>query len=249
MARSGKDVSIGEQQPFRAIDGQSRRNYRCRGTAKRVYDSRRFEPDFGPISRRFQLTEGNADAAVRRMSVRHVRSGCADTWRISMQCLWNGKAAFRTEIEDAPAEMNWKSAFSRFSASRAITFLALLLITMSFASVPLLGQTPITTWHYDNGRSGADTTETLLTPSNVNTQKFRKTVYPAGRRLHRRASTLSSAESVFPARALIMWCMLRRCMTACMPSMLIAAARSPLWMTSIFELTALREPPPFRRQR
>ncbi|MFY9792355.1 MAG: hypothetical protein WAJ99_14315 [Candidatus Sulfotelmatobacter sp.] len=91
-----------------------------------------------------------------------------------MQCLWNGKAAFRTEIEDAPVEMNWKSGFSRFSASRAVTFLALLLITMSFASVPLLGQTPITTWHYDNARSGADTTETLLTPSNVNTKSFGK---------------------------------------------------------------------------
>jgi hypothetical protein len=35
-------------------------------------------------------------------------------------------------------------------------------------------QTPITTWHYDNVRSGADTTETVLTPANVNSTSFGK---------------------------------------------------------------------------
>ncbi|MGC2646696.1 MAG: hypothetical protein WA261_10505, partial [Candidatus Sulfotelmatobacter sp.] len=70
--------------------------------------------------------------------------------------------------------MNWQSVVSHFSAPRAITYLALLFLTMLFAALPLLGQTPITTWHYDNGRSGADTTETLLTPSNVNTKSFGK---------------------------------------------------------------------------
>ena len=29
-------------------------------------------------------------------------------------------------------------------------------------------QTPVTTWHYDNGRSGANPNETILTPQNVN---------------------------------------------------------------------------------
>ena len=32
----------------------------------------------------------------------------------------------------------------------------------------------VTTWHYDNGRTSADTSETLLTPSNVNTTTFKK---------------------------------------------------------------------------
>jgi hypothetical protein len=35
-------------------------------------------------------------------------------------------------------------------------------------------QTPITTWHYDNVRSGANTTETVLTPANVNSTNFGK---------------------------------------------------------------------------
>jgi len=33
-------------------------------------------------------------------------------------------------------------------------------------------QTPVTTWHYDNGRSGANTHETTLTPQNVNSNQF-----------------------------------------------------------------------------
>lgn len=36
------------------------------------------------------------------------------------------------------------------------------------------GQTPVVTWHYDNSRSGANTTEVLLTPSNVNVNSFGK---------------------------------------------------------------------------
>ncbi|MGA9508453.1 MAG: hypothetical protein WBV55_07385 [Candidatus Sulfotelmatobacter sp.] len=94
-----------------------------------------------------------------------------------MQCLSNGKAADRSEMMGKLTTTNWKFvAFvcPRFSESRAITFLAILLFAMLFAQLPLLGQTSITTWHYDNGRSGADTTETLLTPSNVNSKSFGK---------------------------------------------------------------------------
>ncbi len=94
-----------------------------------------------------------------------------------MQCLLNGKAALRSEITDGLTASDWNFAafsFLRFSESRAVTFAAILLLTVLFAQLPLLGQTPITTWHYDNGRSGADTTETLLTPSNVNTKSFGK---------------------------------------------------------------------------
>jgi len=33
-------------------------------------------------------------------------------------------------------------------------------------------QTPVTTWHYDNARSGANSNETILTPQNVNSKQF-----------------------------------------------------------------------------
>ena len=35
-------------------------------------------------------------------------------------------------------------------------------------------QVAVTTWHYDNGRSGANTNETTLTPQNVNSKEFGK---------------------------------------------------------------------------
>jgi hypothetical protein len=35
-------------------------------------------------------------------------------------------------------------------------------------------QPSVTTWHYDNSRSGANTSETMLTPQNVNPQQFGK---------------------------------------------------------------------------
>src|SRR5271169_4592302 len=35
-----------------------------------------------------------------------------------------------------------------------------------------MAQLPVTTWHYDNANSGANTNETILTPQNVNTASF-----------------------------------------------------------------------------
>jgi hypothetical protein len=35
-------------------------------------------------------------------------------------------------------------------------------------------QAPVTTWHYDNARSGANPNETILTPQNVNSKEFGK---------------------------------------------------------------------------
>jgi hypothetical protein len=35
-------------------------------------------------------------------------------------------------------------------------------------------QIPVTTWHYDNVRSGANSNETILTPQNVNYNQFGK---------------------------------------------------------------------------
>ena len=52
--------------------------------------------------------------------------------------------------------------------------LLLVLLTSLFAGMHLLAQTPVTTWHYDNQRTSANTTERLLTPSNVNIQTFGK---------------------------------------------------------------------------
>jgi len=40
--------------------------------------------------------------------------------------------------------------------------------------VHLLAQTSVTTWHYDNGRTGANIQESLLAPSNVNSSGFGK---------------------------------------------------------------------------
>jgi hypothetical protein len=41
-------------------------------------------------------------------------------------------------------------------------------------SLPALGQVAVTTYHNDNYRSGANTQETTLTPSNVNEVQFGK---------------------------------------------------------------------------
>src|SRR5258707_361280 len=73
--------------------------------------------------------------------------------------------------------IRWKPAsfaFPRLLEFRAITLLSVLLLILLFARVPLLGQTLVTTWHYDNARTSANTSESLLTPSNVNTRTFRK---------------------------------------------------------------------------
>jgi len=53
-----------------------------------------------------------------------------------------------------------------------IAVISSLLVMMSASSFFLAAQTPVTTWHYDNSRSGANTTETLLSPANVNYQTF-----------------------------------------------------------------------------
>jgi hypothetical protein len=51
--------------------------------------------------------------------------------------------------------------------SGALTHSAQLLLT-------ILGQIQVTTWRYDNGRTGANTWESVLTPSNVNSASFGK---------------------------------------------------------------------------
>src|SRR5260370_14210511 len=49
-----------------------------------------------------------------------------------------------------------------------VPFLLLAGVTDSWAQVP------VTTWHYDNARTGVNPKETILTPQNVNSEKFGK---------------------------------------------------------------------------
>src|ERR1700730_4976199 len=51
---------------------------------------------------------------------------------------------------------------------------SILIFILLLARVPMQGQTSITTWHYDNARTSANTTESLLTPSNVNSRTLGK---------------------------------------------------------------------------
>jgi hypothetical protein len=55
-----------------------------------------------------------------------------------------------------------------------LNLLKMFLIPGILAATLCWAQTPVVTWHYDNSRSGADTTEVLLTPSNVNANSFGK---------------------------------------------------------------------------
>src|SRR3984957_4441334 len=113
----------------------------------------------------------------RSKDVIKVLSGCTFAWRILMQLSWNGHEAHRYEIMPKRTATNWKAAsfiFPHLSEGRLITWLPVLLLMLFFAGAPLLGQTPVTTWHYNNARTSANTSETLLTPSNVNSRTFGK---------------------------------------------------------------------------
>lgn len=56
----------------------------------------------------------------------------------------------------------------------AVRYCAALLLTYFVATIAVVAQTPVTTWHYNNARTGANTTETVLTLTNVNYQTFGK---------------------------------------------------------------------------
>ena len=49
-----------------------------------------------------------------------------------------------------------------------------ILLALAAASTIACAQVPVTTWHYDNMNSGANTNETILTPQNVNPNSFGK---------------------------------------------------------------------------
>jgi len=62
----------------------------------------------------------------------------------------------------------------RSGAVRLANILKTFFACGALAAAVSWAQTPITTWHYDNVRSGANTTETVLTPANVNSTNFGK---------------------------------------------------------------------------
>jgi Bacterial Ig-like domain (group 1) len=62
----------------------------------------------------------------------------------------------------------------RSGAFQLANILKAIFACIALAAAVSWAQTPITTWHYDNVRSGANTTETVLTPENVNSTNFGK---------------------------------------------------------------------------
>ena len=79
------------------------------------------------------------------------------------------------EIATERAGIRWPATAFALCANVCIRrFLSVMLLTSFFAAMRLPAQTRVTTWHYDNQRTSANTTERLLTPSNVNIQTFGK---------------------------------------------------------------------------
>jgi hypothetical protein len=66
-----------------------------------------------------------------------------------------------------------KSAETQFPAGKRFTS-AWIICAVIFATPYGLGQTRVTTWHYSNTRTSANTTETILTPAKVNVTTFGK---------------------------------------------------------------------------
>src|SRR5437870_445149 len=100
---------------------------------------------------------------------------CSDSWRLHMRPSWNSNVAPTRKSTTELAAAKWRPASFAFCANfRIVRFLSVLLLTLFLARVHLLAQTSVTTWHYDNARTSANTSETVLTPSNVNSASFGK---------------------------------------------------------------------------
>lgn len=58
--------------------------------------------------------------------------------------------------------------------SKAVPLLFATFLSIVFQSATMASQISVTTWHYNNARTSANTQETILTPANVNVQHFMK---------------------------------------------------------------------------
>lgn len=67
-----------------------------------------------------------------------------------------------------------KAPVARLTLSSLILSIVCAVFGVGLAPARLLAQTPVLTWHYDNLRTGANTTETVLTPANVSYKTFGK---------------------------------------------------------------------------
>lgn len=83
------------------------------------------------------------------------------------------KSTHRSEIARQPHAMRGRASHAFCATFCIVRFLSVTLFAWFFAS-PLLAQTAVTTWHYDNARTSANTSESILTPSNVNARTFGK---------------------------------------------------------------------------
>lgn len=88
-------------------------------------------------------------------------------------CHNNGAFMRKTSIKRNIAKGR-PSSFALHANLGSVHFWSALLLTFFLASMQLLAQTPVTTWHYNNARTGANTSESILTTSNVNYQTFGK---------------------------------------------------------------------------
>ena len=92
-----------------------------------------------------------------------------------MRQSWNSNfAPMRGITTELAAAKGRPASFAFLANFRIVRFLSVLLLTLFSAGVHLLAQTSVTTWHYDNARTSANTSETVLTPSNVNSARFGK---------------------------------------------------------------------------
>src|SRR5437667_377498 len=97
---------------------------------------------------------------------------CTGRLRLRMRPSWNSDVARTCEITTELAAAKWRPASFTFCANFCIV--RFLLLTLFFARVHLLAQTSVITWHYENERTSANTSETVLTPSNVSSASFEK---------------------------------------------------------------------------
>jgi hypothetical protein len=75
---------------------------------------------------------------------------------------------------------------------------ALALLAFCFLCVPSLrAQAPILTQHYDNGRTGQNTDETILTTANVNATTFGKLIHVSSGWLRLRAAFVRAGRDDF----------------------------------------------------